>query len=315
MPTTDEFWYVAELVARERGCLVVGFNEGMGEPELGATLDTVLGFRAPQPFTVVARVGWSDWNEQVEAFYRLRPGWGRGKDGGPNGSYYRVRFSEPSSGLGTREGSPSLTLSPTFGMAAPSFSGYATPRQGLMGATFAPRAAARLIDYVLHYIFGYGTGLLFAFILFIAGGGRLPPGILLRLSHVRLPTFVAGLLGLLAYHVACTTIYGSTLGKMICSVQVLQDDGSPCRLRPALIREVGYFVDALFFGLVGYAAMRSTDQQQRYGDEWAGTIVCKRTDVPAKSRRDIGRFVVGLMLGAMLDIALLMIGMLIQINY
>jgi hypothetical protein len=82
-----------------------------------------------------------------------------------------------------------------------------------------------------------------------------------------------------------------------------------------LIRELGYFVDALFFGLIGYAAMRGTDQQQRYGDEWAGTIVCKESDVPEKSRRTIGRFVIGLMVGALLDIALLMVGLLVQISY
>jgi uncharacterized RDD family membrane protein YckC len=314
MPTTDEFWSVAEVVARERGGLIVGFSEGMSEPELGSTLDSILGFRATQLFMVVARAEWSDWKEQAEEFYRVRPSWGRGKDGDPNGKYYRVRLCNPTASLANKGSDHEHRSLPTFG-AVPSFGGYATSRQGLMGATFAPRAAARIIDFVLHYCLGFAAGALFSFMLVVASGGRPPLWILLRISHVRLPLFIAGVLGFLAYQVACSTLYGSTLGKMICSLQVLQEDGSPCRLRSALIRELAYFIDSLFFGLIGYAAMRGTDQQQRYGDEWAGTIVCKRSDVPSKSRRATGRFVIALMLGIMLDIAMLMIGMLVQINY
>jgi uncharacterized RDD family membrane protein YckC len=315
MPTTAEFWSVAEQVAHERGCLIVGFGDGMNEPELGSTLDSVLGFRAPQAFTVVARAEWSEWLAQAEAFYRLRPGWGRGKDGDRNVRYYRVRSAAPQMSFEATTSSTELGLSPTFGTAAPSFSGYALPQQGLMGATFAPRAVARIIDYVLHYFLGIAAGLLFHFILVIASGGQPPLWVLLRISHAGLPVFATAFLGFLAYQITCTTLYGSTLGKLICSLQVLQDDGSPCRLWSALIRELGYFVDALFFGLIGYAAMRGTDQQQRYGDEWAGTIVCKKSDVPEKSRRTIGRFVIGLMVGALLDIALLMVGLLVQISY
>ena len=80
------------------------------------------------------------------------------------------------------------------------------------------------------------------------------------------------LLGSLAYRVICTSVHGSTLGKLAFSMVVAQEDGSPCRFGSATIRELGYFVDALFFGPIGYFAMQKTPQEQRHGDEWA----CRR---------------------------------------
>jgi uncharacterized RDD family membrane protein YckC len=95
---------------------------------------------------------------------------------------------------------------------------------------------------------------------------------------------------------------------------VIQDDGSPCRPKSAIVRELGYFVDALFFGLIGYFAMHEDPEQKRLGDGWADTIVCKRAQVPSTSKRAGMRFVLGLLLGITADIALVMTGLLIQMN-
>jgi uncharacterized RDD family membrane protein YckC len=98
-------------------------------------------------------------------------------------------------------------------------------------------------------------------------------------------------------------------------MQVIQDDGSQCRPKSAIIRELGYLVDLLpFFGIVGYFAMREDPEQQRLGDEWADTIVCKRSQVPSASQRTGTQFVLGLLLGVAVDMALLMTGWLIQMN-
>ena len=70
-------------------------------------------------------------------------------------------------------------------------------------------------------------------------------------------------------------------------MQVIQDDGSPCRPKSAIIRELGYFVDAMFFGVIGYFAMRDDPEQKRHGDTWADTIVCKRANLAkATSKQD-----------------------------
>jgi len=95
---------------------------------------------------------------------------------------------------------------------------------------------------------------------------------------------------------------------------VVQEDGTPCRFRSAIIRELAYFLDSLFFGLIAYFEMQKSMKEQRYGDEWAGTVVCKRSAVSPERLRGGGRFVLGLMLGIMADAAATMIGLLVVIN-
>jgi uncharacterized RDD family membrane protein YckC len=314
MPTTDEFWQIAAQVASERGGLVVGFSEDATHPELGSTLDSVLGFKPRSSPTIVGLSNWTDWKEQVEAFYRLRPAWGRGKVGDPNATYYRVKLHE-FDGIGLNSVSSSIADSPfPSRLTMLSFGGYAAPAGSLQGATFWPRTFARLIDFVVHYLAGFIAGLLFVFLLAIAAGGRPPLWVMRRISGVHFPLFVAGLLGLMAYQVICASIHGSTLGKLLLSLQVVQDDGARCHPKSAIIRELGYFVDAMFFGIIGYMSMRGDPQQKRHGDEWAHTLVCRRSGVPTESRQGTMRFILGLMLGICADVAFLMVGLLVQMN-
>jgi uncharacterized RDD family membrane protein YckC len=313
MPTENEFWEVAAQISTERGGLVVGFNKDAAQPELGTTLDNVLGFKPRNQISVVGFSDWTDWQEQVEAFYRLRPSWGRGKSGDPSATYYRVKLDSP---LPTTASSTPALFAPgsTFSgaLVVPSLNAYV--ESGLRGVSFWPRALARVIDFILHYLLGFIAGLLFMFVLVIASGGRPPIWVLRRISQVHAPLFFAGLFGAMAYQVICASISGSTLGKLLLSIQVVQDDGSSCRLKSAVIREFGYFVDALFFGLVGYAAMKDDPKQKRHGDDWADTIVCKRADVLPQFKQGAMRFSLGLMLGAFADIAVLMLGLLVQMN-
>jgi uncharacterized RDD family membrane protein YckC len=315
MPTVDEFWKVAAQVASERGGLVVGFAKDSEQPELGSALDNVLGFAVRSPVRVVRLSDWADWVEQVEAFYHLRPDWGRGKRGFADANYYRVKFDE-SDGPTNSASSTSYRTSSPFSTAlnTPSFGGYAAPLSGFQGVTFWPRLLARVIDIAVHYLASILAASLFVLMLAVSAGGRPPVWVLQRLSQTHFATFVAGLLGLFAYQVACTSIHGSTLGKLLLSMQVIQDDGSPCRLKSAIIRELGYFVDAMFFGVVAYFAMQHDPEHKRLGDGWAGTIVCKRALVPAASKRAGMQFALGLLLGIALDIALMMTGLLIQMN-
>lgn len=314
MPTADEFWQVAAQVASERGALVVGFTEDSRLPELGSTLDNVLGFAPRRAPTVISTSDWADWNEQVEAFYRLRPSWGKGKSGDANAKYYRIKLHDLD-GMSLMSAQAVLAGSPLPSIASvPSFSGYAEATGSLPGVKFWPRAFARLIDFVVHRVVLIITGFMFAFMLTIAAGGRPPVWVLRRLTQRGFPLFFAGIFGLIAYNVICTAVSGSTLGKRLCSFQVVQDDGSPCSIKSAIIRELGYFIDVLFFGIVGYTAMQGDPQQKRHGDDWAHTVVCKRANVPEQSRQIGMKFVLGLMLGIFADIAFLMVGVLVQMN-
>ncbi|MGO8795240.1 MAG: RDD family protein [Candidatus Sulfotelmatobacter sp.] len=195
-----------------------------------------------------------------------------------------------------------------------SFGGYATEAVGLPGVTFWPRVLARLIDYVLHYCVSYAAGILFAFLVLAATGGHMPPWVLVRFRHAGLIGFASGLIGFVLYNVICVAFHGSTLGKRLLSMVVVQENGTRCRFMPAVIREFGYFIDSLFFGLIGYLAMQKTYQEQRYGDQWAGTVVCKRSDVIPEQLRSDGSFILFLMLAVMADAATGMIGLLLLLS-
>ena len=296
MPSADEFWSAASEVVSERGHLVIGFTEGSEQPELGTTLDNVLGFRPRRPLTIVGNADWTDWKEQVETFYRIRPTWGRGRIGDPDGKYYRVKFAPD----------------------VPSFSGYAIQSvpEGLAGEPFWRRAIARILDYILvNLVLARMAGSLFRFLLTTAAGGRPPLWVLVRFSQHRLPLFFAGMCGYFAYQTICTSVHGSTLGKRLLSLEVVQDDGSRCRPRSAIIRELAFFVDSFFFGAVGYSVMSANDQHQRYGDRWADTIVRKIAKGSHESRREAERFMLGLTIGVMADVAFVIAGLLIMMLY
>jgi uncharacterized RDD family membrane protein YckC len=176
----------------------------------------------------------------------------------------------------------------------PTFGGYSSQPGELEGVGFWPRAAARIIDTVVHYVVGIFSGILFGILVFIASAGHPDPVRLARLGHTGISGFVLALLGLVVFHTICESVHGSTPGKFVLSMVVVQEDGSPCRPRSAFIRSLAYFVDSLFFGLIGYFAMQKNPKEQRHGDEWAHTIVSKRSLVLPQNLRGGGKFMLGL---------------------
>jgi uncharacterized RDD family membrane protein YckC len=94
---------------------------------------------------------------------------------------------------------------------------------------------------------------------------------------------------------------------------VVQDDGSRCRPRSAIIRELAFFVDSFFFGAVGYTAMTANDQNKRHGDRWADTIV--RKIAKGSHESEAGRFMLGLAIGIMAYVALMLVGLLVMMLY
>jgi uncharacterized RDD family membrane protein YckC len=196
----------------------------------------------------------------------------------------------------------------------PSFGGYLGQPGGLEGVSFWPRVGARVIDLLVHYIVSFFAGVLFVILLVAASGGHISPETAFKMRHTGFTGFFLAMAGAFAYHVICTSIHGSSLGKLVLSMVVVQEDGSPCRFGPAVIRELGYYVDGLFFGLIGYFAMQKTPQEQRHGDEWAHTVVCKRSSLAPEKLRGAGQFILGLMLAVMADAALAMVGLLLAVS-
>jgi uncharacterized RDD family membrane protein YckC len=181
------------------------------------------------------------------------------------------------------------------------------------GVSFWPRVGARLIDIVVHYLVSFFAGILFVVMLVVASGGHVSPLVLAKLKTTGLDGFIFALLGSFAYHVVFTAMHGSTVGKLMLSMVVAQEDGSPCGLKSSVQRELGYFVDALFFGIIGYMAMQKSVKEQRHGDEWAHTVVCKRSLIAPDKLRGGGRFAVALVFAMAVDAALVMVGLLLVI--
>jgi len=203
---------------------------------------------------------------------------------------------------------------PPAGIQLSALAGYDGLPRAVQGVGFWPRVLARVIDLAVHFVASFFAGLLFVILLVIAASGHVSPLVLAKLQSFTFVSFVLSLLGSIAYHAICEGLSGRSLGKAVISIVVIQEDGGPCRLGASSIRSLAYLVDALFFGVVGYSAMQETPQKQRFGDQWAHTIVCKRSEAPAGSLRSSGRFAAALMCAILLDIALVIMGQLAKIT-
>jgi uncharacterized RDD family membrane protein YckC len=200
-------------------------------------------------------------------------------------------------------GLPSLAADRPF-----NFGGYAEQDGTIAGVGFWPRAGARLIDIIVHYVIALFTGMFIGIALVAANHGHADPVLFAKLRHTGFTGFAFALLGSVAYHIVCVTLHGSTLGKMLLSMVVVQEDGSSCRLKGAVIREFAYFIDAFFFGIIGYLEMQKSSREQRHGDNWAHTVVSKRSRVQQNQLRGPGLFVLAFLFAVMFDSAMLTLG-------
>ncbi len=177
------------------------------------------------------------------------------------------------------------------------------------GVGFWPRAGARIIDTIVHLCAGFAGGIAFGVLAAVAttvAGGDFQ-ALAARLNRSSWVDFVVGMAGFLAYHTICEGLHGSSLGKMVLGQVVVTDQVRPCGVRAAFIRSLAYLVpDGLVFGIPAYLEMQKTRLQKRHGDNWAGTFVARRMQVPVSSLRSTARFlgVLGLALGA--DAAIMM---------
>ena len=176
-------------------------------------------------------------------------------------------------------------------------------QSGLVTVGFGKRAAARIIDIVVHLGVGLFAGVVVGIILAIGAaitGTDVQP-MLDRMSKEGLASNLVAILGMLVYFTICEGLHGSSVGKLLLGLVVLNEDGSPCTYTQAAARSFAFLIDGLFFGLIGYNAMKGSPTDQRYGDTWADTVVVTRASAPAASLRGSGRFVIVFALALFLD--------------
>jgi len=74
---------------------------------------------------------------------------------------------------------------------------------------------------------------------------------------------------------------GATIGKMMFGLRVKSENGAPVTFGGALIRNLLYYVDAFFCGIVGYAFMSKSPLQQRLGDKAGKAVVVTKSTMEA----------------------------------
>jgi len=194
----------------------------------------------------------------------------------------------------------------TSGLCPNCFEGGSIARapQGEETVGFGRRAGARILDMVAGQfcaiVSGVGAGIV---LLVLERMGLARSGWLERIDHGLGFSMAVGALASVSGAAISGTLGGSSAGKLVLGLRVVRMDGQRAGFGANLIRELGYFVDALFFGLIGKAAMDASPHHQRHGDSWANTAVVLATKTPVWP---MPRVLLGLALGIGVHIAVLM---------
>lgn len=110
------------------------------------------------------------------------------------------------------------------------------------GAGFWVRALARVIDTLVHTAVGLAAGLAMGILVAIGSALQGIPGdeSIQKLSATTPLAFLAALIGDIALHAVAEALHGSTVGKRICGLTVISEDGTPATLPGALKRSIVY---------------------------------------------------------------------------
>ena len=181
------------------------------------------------------------------------------------------------------------------------FGGY-VDESGLVGAGFWIRAAARMIDQAVHLFMIMVSGAMFYFIVGMVGAMADRNVETFGDRAFESPLFIlASIVGAICYHTICEGFHGSSLGKLLLGLQVLGTNRKPCTLRSALVRSLGFYIDGLFFGAIGYLPMQKSILMQRNGDVWGDTVVCRRKTLSTELKGSLGKFAAAFIIATGVD--------------
>ncbi len=183
------------------------------------------------------------------------------------------------------------------------------------GTSFGLRVGGRIIDLVIHTVFGLATALVVGVVLAVLAAGRGQPfeATAARLGQSQSLDYLLAILGLVAYHTICESFHGSTLGKALVGITVRAEDGGPASLSAAGLRSLAAVPESLLLGLPAAISINSSPRQQRYGDKWAHTIVVRTKALPPAARRSVLRLLVVAALGLFADGAFQAIALVIKL--
>jgi uncharacterized RDD family membrane protein YckC len=174
----------------------------------------------------------------------------------------------------------------------------ARPPQSDDTVGFGLRAGARVIDLFFGQAAGAFGGILAAIVLAILEAtGVARAGWLQRFDHGFLFNFAAGSAASLLGAALSTAICGASPGKMLLGLRTVRVDGARAGFGAGLVRELAYFIDGFFFGLVAKGVMDGSPLKQRLGDQWANTVVVYGRTLPVGISGPMFRVVLGVAAG------------------
>ena len=136
----------------------------------------------------------------------------------------------------------------------------------------------------VHFLVGNVVGLITGILVVIGAAvrGAQPDDALARAVRRPVHRLHRGALGATAMHVLAEWLHGSTIGKRLCGITVIHEDGGPASFAGVVRRNVAYLLDAMFFGFVAYHKITQSPRSQRVGDQWGRTMVVR---IPSSIRR------------------------------
>lgn len=144
----------------------------------------------------------------------------------------------------------------------------AAPIGGSGLAGLGERLGASILDMIVVVIIFAMAGMATATHL----GGVTDSGFSLNGAPAALAIFITLVVGFLYYWLA-EGLFGSTLGKAICGLEVRRKTGERCGMRASLLRNLLRIVDGIGVYLVGFFIVLLSKTRQRLGDYVAGTLV------------------------------------------
>jgi len=184
------------------------------------------------------------------------------------------------------------------------------------GAGFWIRALERLIDLIIHYLISFFAEIVLLFVVYgiAAMMGRPGRPWMALMEKKSVMSTIIVLLAPLAYNTICEGFHGATAGKLALGLVTISEDGKPTNVMQAFKRSLAFYVDGLFFAIPAATYMNKSKKHQRIGDNWAKTMVVKRSDVANfVTLRSGQRFIVTLLAAMAADGILIALAQLIKL--
>lgn len=177
-------------------------------------------------------------------------------------------------------------------------------------AGFGIRAGARIIDMMARTLVSAVVGAAYGAFLAIVAPERLQ-AVSDGGDHANGLGFLMGIMGATLYHSVTECYGGASVGKVICGLRVTTPTLGRATLGGAVVRNLAFFLDGLFFGLVAHSAMSRSDKLQRHGDRWGNTVVVHAEGAPEAVRRTGAQLALWVCVGLAIEAALVLTSLMV----